>query len=77
MDNEFEPLTNKLKGQIINLNTTAQEEHVPEIEQKIRVVKEHARSTWNTLPFARMPHVMLQLDFSSQTGARQINLPKI
>ena len=59
MDSDFEPLNNKLKDRSINLNTTAQEKHVPEIERQIRVIKKRACSTWNTLPFAHMPNVMI------------------
>ena len=59
IDNKFEPLNNKLEGRSSNLNTIVQEEHVPEIERQIRVVNERACSTWNTLSFACMPHVML------------------
>ena len=59
MDNEFAPLANDMKGVQINLNTTAAREHVPEIERQIRVVKERGRSTYNTLPFSRVPSVMI------------------
>ena len=48
-----------MKGVEINLNTTAADEHVPEIERHTRVVKECARSVWNTLPFDHMPHVII------------------
>jgi hypothetical protein len=57
MDIEFE----KLKDLITNvtLNTTAAREHVGEIEQKIRVIKERARGTMNTVPYATMPKLMV------------------
>ena len=32
-------------------NTTAAREHIGKIEQKIRVIKERARGTFNTLPY--------------------------
>jgi hypothetical protein len=38
MDNEFEKLTNLIP--IIQFNTTAAKEHVPEIERRIRLIKE-------------------------------------
>ena len=59
MDNEFEVLENSLKEININLNTAAAKEYVPEIERMIRVVKERARSYWNTLPFQTMPDIMI------------------
>ena len=59
IDNEFAPLANDMKGVQINLNTTAAREHVPAIERQIRVVKDRGRSAYNTLPFERVPSVMI------------------
>ena len=42
MDNEFEALTNNMKGVKINLNNTAAHENVPEIGHQIIAVKERA-----------------------------------
>jgi len=39
----------------INVNTTAHDEHVPEIEIYIRTVKERIRATTNSLPFKNCP----------------------
>jgi hypothetical protein len=39
----------------INLNTTAASEHVPDVERKIRVLKERARALRSTLPFKIIP----------------------
>jgi hypothetical protein len=33
-------------------------EHVPEIERRIRVVKEQCRATRHSLPFERIPKIM-------------------
>jgi hypothetical protein len=49
MDMEFKKLENMLPR--ITLNTTAAQEHVGEIEGKIRVIKEKARGTINVLPY--------------------------
>jgi hypothetical protein len=57
MDREFECLRDDLRG--ITLNTTAESEHVPEIERQIRVIKERARAIWITLPFRRVPNRMI------------------
>ncbi len=53
MDVEFEKLRTLLPH--VALNTTAAREHVGEIERKIRVVKERARGTFNTLPYKKLP----------------------
>ena len=45
MDNKFEVLRNALQDKVITLNTTAANEHVPQIERKINVLKEQVRST--------------------------------
>jgi hypothetical protein len=53
MDNEFEKLRNLVP--ILVINTTAAKEHVPEVEHKIRLIKERGRGILNTLPFKKMP----------------------
>ena len=57
MDMEFEKLRPLMPH--VALNTTAAQEHVGEIEQKIRVIKERARGTFNTLPYKKIPRVMV------------------
>ena len=57
MDMEFQCLQ-PLMPQII-VNTTAANEHVAEIERRIRVVKERARGIINTLPYPRLPKRMI------------------
>ncbi len=57
MDNEFEKLTNLVP--IIQINTTAAKEHVPEIERLIRLIKEQGRGILNTLPFKKLPRLIL------------------
>ncbi len=57
MDNEFEKIRPLVPG--ININTTAAKEHVPEIQRRIRVIKERVRALLNTLPFTRMPQLIL------------------
>ena len=44
---------------ILVINTTATKEHVPEVERKIRLIKERGRGILNTLPFKKMPRLML------------------
>jgi hypothetical protein len=57
MDMEFEKLRTMMP-QVV-LNTMAAREHVGEVEQKIRVIKERARGTFNTLPYKKLPKLMV------------------
>ena len=59
MDNEFEVLHDALWDEGINLNNTVADEHVPNIEIKIKVVEERVRSTWNSLPYKKIPNMMI------------------
>ena len=57
MDGQFD--TNALRDEVaslgITLNIVAAVEHVPEIKQRIRVIKEWTRSVLNMLLFAKVP----------------------
>ena len=57
MDNEFEKLQNLVP--ILAINTMTAKEHVPEVEHKIRLIKEWGRGILNTLLFKKMPSLML------------------
>ena len=59
MDGEFAALRGNLADLGITLNETAADEHVGDIERYIRTVKERTRSTYNTLPFRKMPARMV------------------
>ena len=56
-EDKFEKLRNLVP--ILAINTTAVKEHVPEVERKIRLIKEWGRGILNTLPFKKMPRLML------------------
>jgi hypothetical protein len=60
VDGEFAPLQVPIQsmpgGPKVNL--TSANEHVPEIERRIRVVKERARSFRHSLPFNRIPKLL-------------------
>jgi len=58
-DSEFEPLKTEMAGLGVDLNTASEDEHVPEIERYIRTVKERTRSTYNMLPFPKLPSRMI------------------
>ena len=84
-DREFEPLAELIeshpRGPSVNLASA--NEHVPEIERRIRVVKERTRAVRHSLPFKRMPkmmtanmvlHVVRQLTFFPGKGGISANL---
>jgi hypothetical protein len=55
MDGEFEHLRVDLAIAGVYLNTASRGEHVGDIEQYIRTLKERTRAIYSTLPFQRMP----------------------
>jgi Reverse transcriptase (RNA-dependent DNA polymerase) len=59
-DGEFSPLKTLIEsipgGPMVNL--ASRNEHVPEIERRIRVVKERSRATRHSLPFKRLPKLL-------------------
>jgi hypothetical protein len=57
MDNEFEKLGDLVPD--IAVNTTAAKEHMPEVKRCVWLIKEQGWGILNTLPFKRMPQVML------------------
>jgi hypothetical protein len=57
MDMESEKL--RMMMPHVALNTMAARKHVGEVEQKIRVIKERARGTFNTLPYKKLPKLMV------------------
>ena len=58
-DGEFEALRGDLAEAGSQLNITAENEHVPEVERYIRTLKERTRATYNTVPFKRMSGTMI------------------
>jgi hypothetical protein len=44
-------LTSYIQSKGIQVNTTAKNEHVPDIERACRTIKERVRAFWNTLPY--------------------------
>jgi hypothetical protein len=59
MDGEFEAVKERLAG-LIEINTTAANEHVPEIERKIRHVKERCHASKASLPFDVLPNLIIR-----------------
>jgi hypothetical protein len=66
MDGQFEHLKTKLTGMGITANTTSRDEHVSEIDQEIRMIKEQVRCVLCSLPFKRIPtRMMIKLVYYS------------
>jgi hypothetical protein len=57
MDKEFESLCSLVP--IIVVNTMVAKEHVPEIKRCIRLIKEQGQGILNTLPYKKMPQLLL------------------
>jgi hypothetical protein len=59
-DGEFSPLKTLIESLPggPRLNLASSNEHVPEIERRIRVVKERSRAARHSLPFQRVPTIM-------------------
>ena len=55
MHGEFVPLCGGLAELGLRLNETSRDEHVGDIEQYIRTVKERMQAIYNTLPFHKIP----------------------
>jgi hypothetical protein len=82
--NEFEPL--RILLPILAVNTTSAKEHLPEVERSICLIKECGRGILNTLPFKKMPqviliklvyHVVLWLNaYPTKSGVSDMLLPR-
>ena len=59
MDGQFEPLRMQLAELMIHLNLCATNEHIPEIERAIKLMKERIRAVCNSLPYKKMPVRMI------------------
>ncbi len=58
-DGQFEPLRGELSEIGITLNRCSREEHVPVAERRIRTLKERCRCIFNTLPFTKLPAMLV------------------
>ena len=59
LDNEFEGVRERMHKHGMNINICAPNEHIPEVERKIRTVKERVRGILTTLPFKLIPNVII------------------
>jgi hypothetical protein len=61
-DNEFQPLMNELQDVYnIRMNYCNPQEHVPEAERNIRVIKERYRSAFHRLLYKKLPKIMIKI----------------
>lgn len=58
-DGQFEPIRGELSVMGITLNKSSREEHVPIAERRIRTLKERCRCICNTIPFKRLPGMLV------------------
>ena len=61
MDGEFGALKDLIQNMRAGprVNLTSANEHIPEIERRIRVVKKRSRAFCHSLPFNRIPKLMI------------------
>jgi Reverse transcriptase (RNA-dependent DNA polymerase)/Zinc knuckle len=59
-DGEFEGIRGQLASNGSGLNICSADEHVPEVERFIRTVKERARCMYHSVPFLRLPALMIK-----------------
>jgi hypothetical protein len=55
-DNEFKKLENKVS---VHIEICAAGQHVPRIERGVRTMKDRTRCLWATLPFKKVPKIMV------------------
>jgi hypothetical protein len=66
MDGQFESLRVGLANLQITLDTVSNDEHMPEIKQRIRTVKERTRCIYDMLLFRQMPpRMIIQMVYAS------------
>jgi hypothetical protein len=59
VDGQFEPLCGALSEMGVTLNRCSREEHVPVAERRIRTLNERYRCICNTLPFKKLPGMLV------------------
>jgi hypothetical protein len=59
VDGQFEPLRSNLAEMGITLNKCSREEHVPVAERHIQTLKERCQCILNTLPFPKLPSMLI------------------
>jgi hypothetical protein len=66
VDGQFEPLRGELVGLGIAVKCVSRDEHVPEIERRIRAIKERTRCIYNQLSLKKMSaRITIEMAYSS------------
>ena len=60
MDGQFHAIKNDLAERNVELNITSANEHVPDIERFIQVVKEQSRAQYMALPYTKLPYLLVK-----------------
>jgi hypothetical protein len=76
LDGQFEPLCGDPAEMGITLNKCSREEHVPVAERRIRTLKERCRCITNTLPFPKLPGMLIVQIVSTCNSWLNIYPPK-
>jgi hypothetical protein len=60
-DNEYQPLMKELEDIYkVKMNYSNSQEHIPEVERSIRVIKEQFCATFHRLLYLRLPSIMIK-----------------
>jgi hypothetical protein len=59
VDGQFEPIRGTLSKLGVTLSICSREEHVPVAERRIHILKERCRCICNTLPFKKLPAMLI------------------
>ena len=60
-DNEYRPLMQELESTYeVKMNYASAQEHVPQVERSILVIKEKFRASFHRLPFTRLTAIMIK-----------------
>ena len=60
-DQEFRPIMERVADDLdVEMNYATTDEHVPEAERNNRTIKERVRAIYNSMPYSRIPRVMIR-----------------
>jgi hypothetical protein len=75
-DNKFQPILKEMeKVYGVRMNYASPQEHVPEVERSVRVVKERFRVSFRRLPFKRIPKTMIKI--LAMECTKKLNFPPL
>ncbi len=77
VDNEFRSLLDPIRSELqAEVHYTNKDEHVPEIENCNKVIKERVRSDYHRLPYKHLPLVMLEILVMQSASNLNLFIPK-